>query len=168
MPTHAFGIRVTSNAKLVAKSLQDLGAEIPKVGRQQIYNVALRSRTILRKPGKKSKRPVPWDSIRQKIKVLIILRYVLKEMPYRRRGIYNKAFNIVKQPNGYDIINEQERATYISGDADGKGQSKIFRGRYPIMRNVIDQEMDKLPTAVVAHIELVAQKKGLGSGGPTT
>jgi hypothetical protein len=38
------------------------------------------------------------------------------------------------------------------------------KGRYPIMREVIDEEMQKLPSAVVAHIQLVAEQKGFKSG----
>ena len=163
MPT--IGIYVNSNAKIVKKGLQDLAAEIPRVGRLQIYRVMLRARSRLRKPGKAVKRPVPWDSVRQRVKVMIILRYVLKEMPYRRRGNLQKAFVIRNLKNGYELENQLERAGYIYGDAEGKGQTRLFRGRYPIMRKVLDEEFDKLPTAVVAHLELVARQKGLQSEG---
>jgi hypothetical protein len=165
MPSNLLGIHVTSNAKVVKKSLQDLGAEIPKVGRLQIYNVMVRSKARLSKPGKKPTYPIKWDSLRQKIKVLIILRYVLREMPYRRRDLYRKAFRIIKQEEGYDLANDMDRASAISGDAEGKGQSRIFQGRYPIMREVIDEEMEKLPTAVVAHLQIVAKQKGFEANG---
>lgn len=152
-------IKVKVEGKLVKQGLQNLSAEIPKIGRNQIYQVMVRSKKELRKEVPRPTYPIQWDSPRQKIKVIILLRYVLG-MPYQRRGIYQKAFNIEKNEDGYTLVNESERAVYLSGDADGQGQSRIHRGRWPLMRDVVDNEMTKLPTAVVAHIVIVAKEQG--------
>jgi len=159
------GVHVKIDSKLVAKGMQDLGAEIPKIGRLQIYQVVLRSRTRLRKPGKKVHYPVQWDSPRQKIKVIILLKYVLKQLPYKRTEGYQQGFTIVKQKEGYDLDNATYRAKHIGGDADGLGQSRIFRGRYPLIRKVVDDEFAKLPAAVVEHIQIVGKQKGFKTNG---
>lgn len=153
-------IRVTVDGKLVKKSLQNLEAEIPKIGTQQIYNTMLRARKRLKKPGARMTYPVPWSSVKQKIKVIIILKHVLNQMPYVRTGGVQQAFSIVKQKDGYDLVNETTRVGYLYGDAEGKGQIRMARGRYPLMREVVDEEFDKLPTAVVAHIIIAAKEQG--------
>lgn len=154
------GIRTVIDGKLVAQGLQNLSKEIPKIGRNQIYQVFVRSLKKLRKPGKRPTYPIPWVSIRQKIKVLILLKHVLG-IPYKRTGLYQKQFVINRLGNsGYELVNQSERATYIGGDADGAGQTRPFVGRYPIVRKVVDTEFKKLPSAVVQHIVLVAKEQG--------
>jgi len=153
-------IRVKSDAKLVRAGLQDLAKAIPQVGRLQIYQVMVRSRTRLKKPGKRVKYPVPWDNVKQKIKVIIMLK-AANNLPYRRTGNYGNAFTITKLDDGYELGNTLDEADFVGGDAEGKNQSRIFRGRYPIMREVVDEEFKKLPSAVVEHLILVAAEKGL-------
>lgn len=157
-------VRIVVDGKLVASGLQNLRKKIPLIGRQQIYNVMTRSKKRLSKPGDRPTYPIPWDSIKQKIKVLILLKTVLHELPYRRRNIYVKAFKIVKEKDGYSLENDSDRAQFMGGDADGQGQSRIHRGRWPVIREVIDEEFEKLPRAVVRHIQLVAKESGFETG----
>ncbi len=156
------GVHVKADTRLVRKGLQDLGAEIPKVGKLQIYQVMRRSKARLTKKGKRVTYPVPWDNIRQKIKVILMLK-AANNLPYRRKGDYQRGFKIIQIRDGYDLINENPNAEYIGGNARGKRQSRIFKGRYPIVREVVEEEAAKLPGAVVQHIKLVTKQKGLGS-----
>jgi len=160
MPT--VGIHVKGDSKLVRKGLEDLGAAIPKVGAYQIYRTLQKAKVRLKKPGKKVVYPINWDNPRQKIKVIIMLKKD-NNLPYRRQGDYQQGFKIIKAPNGYDLVNDLEKASFIGGDAEGQGQSKIFRGRYPIVRQVIDEEFAKLPSAVVEHLIRTAKDKGLNA-----
>jgi len=157
-------IQVKVDGKLVKQGLQKLSKKIPEIGRNQIYQVVLRSRTRMRKPAPRPTYPIPWDSLRQKIKVLIILRYSLGGPPYRRTDTYRNSFVIQKLQQGYALTNESDRATHLTGDAEGVGQIRMARGRYLIMRKVIDEEMLKLPSAVVEHIKIAAAEQGFKSG----
>jgi hypothetical protein len=155
------GIKLVVDGKLVRSSLQDLSAEIPKIGTAQIYRAMVRARSKLRKKASRPTYPIPWDNIKQKIKVIILLKQT-NNLPYRRKGDYNKGFVVVKTENGYELVNNTEKASFIGGDAEGKGQSRIFRERYPLIRSVVDTEFEKVPSAVVEHIQLVAKEKGFG------
>lgn len=153
-------VLVKSSAKIVRQGLEDLEDEVPKIGRNQIYHALKRARGRLVKPGKRVNYPIRWDSPRQKIKVIIMLK-LADNLPYRRRGDYQKGFHIVKLDDGYQLDNDSTQAVYVGGDADGRHQSRIFRGRYPVIRETVDEEVGKIPSATVQHLITVAAKKGI-------
>lgn len=156
-------IRAKANTKIVRKGLQDLSAEIPKIGRQQIYKTLTTARSRLKRKVAKPTYPIPWDNPRQKVKVIIMLK-LAGNLPYRRSGDYVQGFQVVRVEGGYDLINSTAKAVYIGGDADGQGQSRIFRGRYPLIRSVVDEEVGKLPSEVVANLDIAVKQKGFESG----
>ena len=59
-------LSITTNLPIVRQGLEDLAAEIPKVGRKRIYDTLVKIRKELRKPGKAINYPVKWDSERQR------------------------------------------------------------------------------------------------------
>ena len=153
-------LKVTSNAKLVRRKLENLKAEVPKVGSHRIYEALARAMKRLKKPGKKPKRPIPWVSLIQ-MQAFFASEGFGGGIPHKRRGIYQKGFRIRKVSKGYELSNLSKGAKYVGGDARGKGQSPIHRGNYPLMRDEVDREIKKLPAAVIQQLKIVAKQKGI-------
>jgi hypothetical protein len=149
----------TIGADLVRQGLEDLGAEIPRIGQRRIYNTMLRVRSRLRQPAPRPRYPISWDSERQRRFVMALLREQ-GGPPYRRSGRYEKGWNIVKTGTGYRIENNTPGALHIGGDHSGHGQSRIHEGRWPLFQRVVEDEVKGLPPDVESHISYYARQRG--------
>jgi hypothetical protein len=152
-------IKTQTNARLVRQGLEDLKREIPRVGRARMYGALFRVMQRMKKAGKRMTYPVKWASIRQRKKVMALLRKN-NNLPYRRTGVYQKAYRIRRLPQGHELSNPLSRAKFIGGDARGNRQARMHQGRWPVLRDEVDKELQKLPSAVVEHLKLVARQKG--------
>jgi hypothetical protein len=130
-------INVTG-AELVRKGLQDLSAEIPKIGKMQIYRTA---QAIVR--TMKVYPPPPAAS-----------RYV-------RTGMLGGGWGIVAQTNGYTLKNDTPYTKYVVGNAYGIEQAWMHVGRWQKLRDVTEDETGKLPAEIEKEIVLVARRLGL-------
>lgn len=139
--------------------MENLRAEVPKIGQHRIYYALGRAMHRLKKPGKKPKRPVPWVSIRQR-QAFFASNGFGGGIPHRRRGSYEKGYRIRQIPRGHELSNPTRGAKHIGGSARGTGQSPIHHGIWPLMRAEVDKEVAKLPSAVVQHLKIVARQKG--------
>lgn len=128
-------------AKLVRKSLQDLGREVPRIGRLQIRRTLDRIVKIMRVYP-----PRPSGST------------------YIRTGRLGRSWKIeTAGPSGYRIKNEarfrnRRYSKYVVGSASGEGQAWMHVGRWPLFRSVVDSEGAKLPSEIARHIKLHARK----------
>lgn len=150
-------LTITSNVGLVRQGLEDLGAEIPKIGRRRIYNVMLRIRSELRKPGEPVTYPIKWDSERQR-RAFFASDGFGRGIPARRTGNYNARYRIIRADNGYTIENTARYGRYVGGSAYGTGQSRIHAGRWLLMRDVVEAQVEELPQEIAAEIEMVARR----------
>ncbi len=150
------------NAKLVQKRFQDLTAETPKIGRQQI-------RTVMERI-KRRMQPYPPEpegqSVAESHPVLgTIYRHARGR--YQRTGLLGASWAIedTADSNGYKITNNAARrgrayAQYVVGNAYGLRQAKIHKFRWQLLRDVVDAETQKLPAEVLKNITMVARRKG--------
>lgn len=152
-------ISIKTNLPQVKKNLENLAADIPEIGRGRIYGYTQRVLKRLKKPGRKITYPVNWDSEKQRIAFFASNGFG-SGIPYSRKGAYQKGWNTVKIENGYRIQNSTEGAKYIGGDAYGRRQSKIHKGRWLLLRDVVEQEAEKLPKEIRDSIITVARRKG--------
>lgn len=150
----------TMGAELVRKGLQDLDAEIPKIGRKQIYDTMLRVRKRLARKPRRPWYPLDWDSDRQRRYVMALLSRN-GNIPYKPTGRYEKNWEIVKTENGYRIENDAPPAKYLSGDFRGESQSNIHRGRRELMARVVEEEIRNLPEDIDKSISYYGRGKGL-------
>lgn len=126
------------NAEIVRKGLQDLSAEIPKIGRQQIYRTAQAIvRTMKQYP------PPPPAST------------------YVRTGTLGAGWQITSRDNGYMISNDTPYAKYVVGNAYGLEQAWMHQGRWQLQRDVTEDEVAKLPPEIENEISMVARRLGL-------
>lgn len=155
----------TKNAQLVAKSLEDLSFEIPKISKGRIYGRVTRAKERI------TKYPAEWagtlpknwfKSDRQRRKVFALLNE--GKIPYVRTYAYRDAWQAVNVPDGYRLSTSGRGGNYakwVGGDAYGDNQAKIHQGRWPVARDVIDEELEKLPQEVQEHLTMAARRRGL-------
>lgn len=152
-------IALSTNATIVAMSLQDLEAEFPKVGRLQIYRTMQRALKRMRTPGRKPTGKINWDTPKQQ-RAFFANDGFGRGIPTRRRGEYVKAWQIVKTETGYVLMNPLAHAKFIGGGPFGGSQSRIHQDRWELFRVVVKEEFDKLPEEVAEQLRLVAKTKG--------
>jgi hypothetical protein len=148
-------------ADIVRKGLEDLKAEVPKVSRRRIYNTMLKMRTRLRKPGKAIRYPVKWDSDKQR-RAFFATNGFGRGIPANRTGRYPAGWNVERAGDvGYKMINNVPYAKHVGGSAFGTDQSRIHGGRWPLLRDVFDQEAKKLPKEIEDDIKVAARRAKL-------
>lgn len=133
-------ITIESNVGLVRQGLQDLSAEIPKIGRRKIYDAM--NRITREMEGYPPERP---------------------NQLYVRTGNLGASWRVERTEDGYTIRNDARRkgrryARYVVGDAYGLGQAWMHAGRWPVFRNVVEAEIDKMPQEIANEIDLVARR----------
>jgi hypothetical protein len=126
------------NADVVRKGLQDLAAEIPKIGREQIYRTG---QAIVRRM--KEYPPPPPQSL------------------YVRTGTLGGGWTLTSNTNGYTVRNNTPYTKYVVGNAYGLEQAWMHVGRWQVFRDVQEEEVAKLPPEIDNHITMVARRVGL-------
>ena len=127
--------------EIVRKGLQDLSAELPKIGRQQLRFMIER---VYRRVS-----PYPPKRPGQK---------------YIRTGDLFSHWILGPSTTvnpGYAIENDMPYAKYVIGDAYGTSQAWMHKGRWLKLRDAMDQEIEKMPAEIEAQINMVARRDGL-------
>jgi hypothetical protein len=154
-------VRMSPESELVRQGLENLGAELPKIGRRRIYTMMNRIRRRLAVyPSEPSGQSVTSSHA--------VLGRVFSRAKgrYQRTGRYGRSWKVERLDDGYGLSNRaafrgHEYAQYVGGDAYGQGQAWMHKGRWPLMRDVVDDELAKLPPEVEEEIVTVARRNGL-------
>lgn len=150
----------TQGIQLVRKGLERLRRKVPLVSRQRIYDAMVKIRRIMKEPGLPPTYPIHWDSTRQR-KAFFATDGFGRGIPTRRTGAYQRAWQIIKTDNGYDVGNPLSHSIYLAGTArSGRRQSRIHRGRWPLFVNAINKVIGKLPRAVREGLKQTARQIG--------
>ena len=121
-------IKIQTNAKMVRKGLEDLTKELPRIGRQTMYDALLRVQKRLKQPGKPITYPVKWDSLKQR-RDFFATNGFGRGIPLSRTGGYQKGYMIRRLPNGHELEKSPPRMPSMSaGMRDGGRQSSIHDG----------------------------------------
>lgn len=126
-------------AQLVRTGLQNLSAEIPRIGREQIWLAMGRIKTRMQ--------TYPPERPNQRY----IRTYTLQA------GWTIEASGSI----GYRIRNQVGYTEYVVGSAYGTGQAPVHVGRWQILRDVVEEEVSSLPNDIDEHITMVARRSGL-------
>ena len=164
-------ITVKVKTELVRQNLQNLFAQVPKIGKLKIRNAVNRILVRMQGAGKKVTYPIKWDSPLQRaayfatdgftIKGKRPPGYVNSHIPYHRTGKYQAGWKVKEAGKaGYILLNNNRHGKYISGNAYGSGQSRIHGGRWVLFRDATELEISKLPAEITKEIVLVARRKG--------
>lgn len=149
----------TQSAELVRKGLADLGAEIPKIARKDIYDMMREIRKTMRTPGRPPTYPIRWDSDKQRRFVLAMLR-AKGNLPYHRTNALPSGWQIEAVTNGYRLYNPAPAAVYVYGNFEGARQSSIHRGRHPVVQELTEAAIQRLPPDIESHISYYSREKG--------
>jgi hypothetical protein len=134
-------------AELVSQGLEDLRAEIPRVGAKGIYNAFVRARRRVVKPP--PHRP---------------------GQTYVRTGTYETGWIIRRNPGkgnrsipGYSLIGTafqrgRDYTVHVAGDAYGNRQAWMHQGRWYPARDAIELEQSELDQEVQAELDMVARR----------
>ncbi|HBU28385.1 MAG TPA: hypothetical protein DEB56_00725 [Thiobacillus sp.] len=133
-------LTIKSNADLVRQGLQDLSSQPVKIGRRKIFDAM--NRITREMEGYPGERPGQ--------------RYI-------RTGNLGASWQVRRLEDGYQIYNNASHkgrryARYVVGDAYGQGQAWMHSGRWQLFRDVVEDEIDKLPEEVANELDLVARR----------
>lgn len=151
-------VHTDNSAQLVRQGLEDLGREIPRIGRKRIYEAMKRAQAILRIPKSRPRSPIQWDSVRQR-KAFFASDGFGRGIPTRRTGRSLK-WEISPTGTGYTLRNSADHARYPYGLHDGSGQSRIFAADYPLFSEVVENEIEGLPEDIEQHITWYGRDRG--------
>lgn len=131
------------NAELVGKGLANIRAEIPRISELTIKKAA--------------------DAI---VKRMRIYPPAPSGSRYVRTYKLQNAWKASRVVNGYtvsaDPVNRGVHyGRYVVGDAYGTGQATVHAGRWQLLRDVTEKEVEKLPPMVEEHIKMVARRENL-------
>jgi hypothetical protein len=154
-------LSIKVDGQLVRQGLQNLGDEIPKIGRLQIYRTAQAIQKRMKQSGAKPSGPIPWVSKKQR-QAFYASDGFGGGIPHRRTDQYVDAWKIEPLGDtGYQVNNRSKGAPFIGGNAYGQRQSPIHQGRWPLFRDVADEETRKLPEEIAKEIRVVARRNNL-------
>ena len=151
-------LTIKVKGELVRKGLQDLSAELPKVGRRKI-------RDMMNRVVRKMQEYPPEPANRERRSSHSILGTIITKTG--RTGTYFRSWKIEQVGNtGYKLENTAARkgkayAVYVGGDAYGNRQAWMHVGRWNVTRDVVEEEVEKLPPDIEKEIVMVARRNGL-------
>ena len=150
----------TNNLKVVRQGLENFAGDVPTVGRRRLRTVTERIKRRLQEyPGERSG---------QSVRVAHgTLGTIIKAVRYRRTGNYGRGWVISNRQDGYEIRNDvrnkrgRRYARYVGGDAQGKGQAWMHKGRWGLFRTIVNEETARLPQEVSNDLSIAARKRRL-------
>jgi len=152
------------NAKLVRKGLQDLGREIPRVGRQDVYETLMViRRQMANEPGVfRGEFEWPEDNKRAVAARVVLDLFAGKiQIPYRRTHRYKHSWRIRRYGiEGWRLFSVSPYAQFVAGGPLGEPQAPVHRDRWVHFRSAIEEEIGNLPENMKRHFAKVA--RGLG------
>lgn len=125
------------NAELVRMGLQNLAAEVPQIGRRQIYETL---QAVVRREKEYPSR---------------------SGSTYKRTYTFRGGWTIEQYDLGYRILNRVPYGHYVVGDAFGQGQAWMHKGIWTPFRDVADEEAAKLPEAIQNELSLAIRRNNL-------
>jgi hypothetical protein len=156
-------ITVSVKGDLVPKGMQDLTAETPMIGRQQI-------RTVMERIKRRMQEYPPEPEGQSVSESHSVLGRIFRPAKgrYERTGRLGRSWAILRteDDNGYRLENNarykgKRYPRFVVGGADGTGQAWMHKGRWPLVRDVTDEETAKLPDEIEEKIRMVARAEGV-------
>lgn len=133
------------NARLVRQGLENTAAQVPRIGRKAIYD---RLQKLVSKVLKKYPPPRPGQR-------------------YKRTFRFKRSWRLTRHRDDGWMIRNDARAgkrrrrygKYVVGDAVGRGQAWMHKGRWFVMRDKVEEALSDLPKDVTKKIHLYARRQ---------
>ncbi len=153
-------LQVKNNVKLVRRNLENLRTAVPKIGKFRAVEAAVEIARRMSKPGRKITYPVNWDSLKQKIHVIILIMKKQGSLPYIRTRAHERGWKSETTARGAKVYNNVKGSKYLYGTMRSRRQSNIHIGRWLILRDVYDAAIKTLPKKVYESLRKVPKANG--------
>lgn len=144
-------IKPVVDAEKLKKALSKSVDQAEKAGLATLKDVVESIKSRMKEAGRAVRRPITWDSLKQKIFVLIMLRK-RGELPYIRKDKYRNGWKSEHSTRGSKLQNAHP-AGAIGGMISG-WQSKIHRGTWNNLLAVKTAEVAKLPKKLIDNLKI--------------
>jgi hypothetical protein len=148
---------VAKNAVLVRKALQDLEAEIPRIGRKAVYDSLRAAKTELAKEADIPPGKYPWKTSRQRIYVILAIKSGELPRPYRRTHEYSTGWKLRALKDGWSLANEADHAGWVAGGS--VRQARLHRGRWAAFRPTVQKHLDTLDEKVKDSLAVLLARR---------
>jgi hypothetical protein len=156
-------INITSTTQDAIKKLQAIPGKLNRAADKTLKSASEEVVRIMKRPGRLPTYPIPWDSLKQKIAVIIKLKK-RGELPYRRKNAYVNGWQNLKTESGYESENIGHQALFMAGAVSGTypgavhvtstGQSHIQAGRWRLVKPVVDAVLARMPQKLIETIQV--------------
>jgi len=155
MPKIGGSIEIKNNIKLVRRNLENLRASLPKIGKFRAVEAVTEIARRMAKPGKKITYPVNWDSLKQKIYVIMMIMRKQGKLPFVRTHSHERGWKTEATTRGAKVYNNVRGSKYLYGTMRNMKQSNIHLGRWLILRVVYDKVVVGLPKKIKESIRKI-------------
>lgn len=101
----------------------------------------------LQRPGKKPTYPIQWDSDKQR-RAFFATNGFGGGIPHQRTGKLAGGWKRESLDNGFVLVNRFKGAKYVWGNVRGEYQSQIHVGRWPLLRDILNNVIARLPKII--------------------
>ena len=154
-------IDITSTTQEAIKQLQSIPGKLNRAAGKTLKSASEEVTRIMKRPGLPPSYPINWDSIKQKVAVIIKLKK-RGELPYKRKNAYVNAWENRPIEGGYQSENIGHQALFLAGSVSGEypgavrvqssGQSHIFAGRWRLIKPVVASVLARMPKVLLENL----------------
>lgn len=80
---------------------------------------------------------------------------------YRRTGRYGASSRVVETATGARLEIAAPYAVYVGGDSEGRGQVWFHQGRWPVIREAVEEEVEPLTRQLDRDVQQTVEAVGL-------
>lgn len=160
-------IDITASVQEAIKKLNRLPRALEQAALPAFKKSADQIKRIMARPGLPVTYPIHWDSLKQKIFVILKLKEE-DNLPYTRIDWRVKGWKVTQISNGYSVGNLGNKIVFLNGTVTGTlpsavhvqptGQSNIFAGRWRLFRPVLNAVLARLPENILKEIHIDANQ----------
>lgn len=142
-----------------AQALRGLWKKIAETVQGPMFTAAKDIRDAMREEGKRPTYPIQWDSAKQR-RAFFATDGFGRGIPTKRTGQYTGAWKAIRIQDGAEVSNPLAHARYIGGNAFGKRQSRIHRGRWKVFQTTYNAILSALPKEIRDRLYLMFNREG--------
>jgi hypothetical protein len=159
-------IDITVSVQEAIRKINRLPKQFEEAAAPVLWQAADKIARIMRRPGLSVRYPITWDSVKQKIFVILKLKRE-GNLPYQRSGAYTEGWTVTTNFQGAVVSNIGHKAVFLAGYPSGEGggpltlpsgQSHIHEGRWRLIRPVVEAVLSVLPKEVLEALKIEVSK----------
>jgi len=151
-----------SDDRRVLQSGKGLGDYFARLSDHRVREAVEGARAELAVPAPEPTYPINWDSEKQR-RAFFATDGFGRGIPTERTGAYTEGFKVRRvELRAYALVNLTPYASHVGGNAAGGRQSRIHRGRWPIVKEVVGRWARNMLLSVNDDLRRVFKGEGIG------